>query len=242
MQKTGMAKKLVFDIETIGENFDSLDETTQDSLTRWIKKESENEIQYQQALSDVKNRLGFSPLTGEVVAIGVYDVEKERGAVYFQSLNENILEFEENGIKFKPMNEKEMLERFWKLAEVYEEFISFNGRSFDVPFLMIRSAIHKIKSSKNLVGKRYLNTHAREARHIDLLDQLTFYGTVRKKGNLHLWSRAFGIKSPKAEGVTGDDVGKLFKEKKYLEIAKYNVGDLIATKKLYEYWEKFLKF
>ena len=27
-----------------------------------------------------------------------------------------------------------------------------------------------------------------------------------------------------------------------LEIAKYNVGDLIATKTLYEYWEKFVKF
>lgn len=237
-----MTKKLVFDIETIGENFDVLDETTRDSLTHWIKKESETETQYQQALNDVKNRLGFSPLTGEIVAIGVYDVEKERGAVYFQSLENNISEFEENGIKFKPMSEKEMLERFWKLAESYEEFISFNGRSFDVPFLMIRSAIHKIRPSKNLVGKRYLNTHSREVRHIDLLDQLTFYGTVRKKGNLHLWSRAFGIKSPKAEGVTGDDVGKLFKEKKYLEIAKYNAGDLEATKQLYKYWNEYLKF
>jgi len=234
-------KKLVFDIETIGEDFETVDETTREVLTRWIKKESENERQYQEALNDVKNRLGFSPLTGEIVAIGVYDVEKERGAVYFQAPNGNISEFEENGVKFKPMGEKEMLERFWKLAEIYEEFISFNGRSFDVPFLMIRSAIHKIRPSKNLVGKRYLNTHLREARHIDLLDQLTFYGTVRKKGNLHLWSRAFGIKSPKTEGVTGDDVGKLFKEKKYLEIAKYNAGDLQATKKLYLEWDKYLK-
>ena len=63
-----------------------------------------------------------------------------------------------------------------------------------------------------------------------------------KKGNLHLWSRAFGISSPKAQGVTGDDVGKLFKQKKYLEIAKYNVGDLNATKELYEYWQKYMKF
>jgi len=74
-----------------------------------------------------------------------------------------------------------------------------------------------------------------------LQDLLTFYGSVRKKGSLHLWSRALGIKSPKADGVTGDDVGRLFKEKKYLEIAKYNVGDIRATRELYKVWTQFFK-
>ena len=92
------------------------------------------------------------------------------------------------------------------------------------------------------MANRYLSSQPRNAKHIDLLDQFTFYGAVRRKGNLHLWSRAFGIKSPKAEGITGDDVGHLFREKKFFEIAKYNVGDLIATKELYEKWEKFVKF
>ena len=78
------------------------------------------------------------------------------------------------------------------------------------------------------------------AKHIDLLDQLTFYGATRKKGNLHLWSKVFGIKSPKDEGVTGDDVGRLFKEKKFLDIARYNVGDLHATKELYDKWNNYL--
>ena len=30
--------KLIFDIETIGENFDELDSATQEVLTKWIKK------------------------------------------------------------------------------------------------------------------------------------------------------------------------------------------------------------
>ena len=62
--------KLVFDIETIGENYDELDEKTQEILTRWIKKESSNEDDYRIALEELKEGLGFSPLTGEVVAIG----------------------------------------------------------------------------------------------------------------------------------------------------------------------------
>lgn len=233
---------LVFDIETIGEDFDVLDQTTQDVLTRWIKKESDTQEEYKKALSDLKNGLGFSPLTGEVVAIGVYDTEKDKAAVYFQAPDGSVENSEEENIKFRVLREKELLRQFWNLAEKYDTFVSFNGRSFDVPFLMVRSAIHEVRPTKNLMANRYLSSQPKNARHIDLLDQFTFYGAVRRRGGLHLWSRAFGIKSPKAEGITGDDVGKLFKEKKFLEIAKYNVGDLIATKKLYEYWEKFLRF
>lgn len=234
--------KLVFDIETIGEDFDTLDGTTQEVLTRWIKKESDTDDEYEKALADLKNGLGFSPLTGQIVAIGVYDVEKDKGAVYFQDPDKTIENSEDENIKFRVLEEKEMLEQFWNLAEKYDEFISFNGRAFDVPFLMVRSAIHEIRPTKNLMANRYLSSQPKNARHIDLLDQLTFYGSVRRKGNLHLWSRAFGIKSPKAEGITGDDVGNLFKEKRFLDIAKYNVGDLRATKALYEYWEKYVKF
>jgi len=234
--------KLVFDIETIGDDFDTLDQTTQEVLTRWIKKESASDEEYEQQLADLKNGLGFSPLTGQVVAIGVYDVEKDKGAVYFQAPDGSVQDSEDGNIKFRVLGEKEMLAQFWNLAEKYDEFVSFNGRAFDVPFLFVRSAIHEIKPTKNLMANRYLSSQPQNAKHVDLLDQLTFYGAVRRKGNLHLWSKAFGIKSPKEDGVTGDDVGALFKEKKFFDIAKYNVGDLQATKALYEYLEKFMKF
>ena len=233
---------LIFDIETIGEDFDLLDKTTQEVLTRWIKKESENKEEYKVSLEELKSGLGFSPLTGEIVVIGVLDSEKNEGAVYFQALEEKLDDFEEDGIKFRPMPEKEILQKFWQVAKEYKEFVSFNGRGFDVPFIMVRSAVHGLRPTKDLMSNRYLGSQRFEAKHIDLLDQLSFYGAVRKKGNLHLWSRVFGIKSPKAEGISGDDVGKLFKEKKFIDIARYNVGDLRATKELYSYWDKYIRF
>lgn len=233
--------KLIFDIETIGENFDELDAATQEVLTKWIKKDSESAKEYAQALEELKSGLGFSPLTGQIVAIGVLDYDKNQGVVYFQAPGENFKDFQEENIIFKPSTEKEMLENFWKGAEKYNEFITFNGRSFDAPFLAVRSAVHKIKSTKDLMSNRYLNSQKFGATHIDLFDQLTFYGAVRRKGGLHLWCRAFGIISPKAQGVTGDDVAQLFKEKKYKEIARYNVGDLMATKELYDYWKNYIK-
>ncbi len=234
-------KKLVFDIETVGFNFESFDKTTKESLTSWIKKESASEEEYKAALEDLKNQLGFSPLTGEIVAIGILDVEKDKGAVYYQAPGEKANEILEEGIKFKNLTEKDILLSFWEAAKDYDEFISFNGRAFDAPFMVVRSAYHKIRPSINLMPNRYLESQKFGVKHIDLLDQLCFYGAVRKKGNLHLWSRLFGIKSPKEDGVTGDEVGKLFKEKRFLDIAKYNVGDLRATSKLYEYWNNYIR-
>lgn len=241
--------KLIFDIETIGDDYESLDEATQENLTRWIKKEAESEDEYKILLEDLKQGLGFSPLTGEVVAIGVLDPDTQKGAVYFQAPGHSGDDIEKQvrensarqNIKYEIGSEKEILEKFWQVASFCNEFISFNGRGFDGPFLTVRSAIHKIKPTKDLMSNRYLRSQKFNARHIDLLDQLTFYGAVRRKGSLHLWCKAFGIKSPKTDGVTGDQVGELFKNKEYLKIAQYNIGDLRATKELYDYWNNYVR-
>jgi len=78
--------------------------------------------------------------------------------------------------------------------------------------------------------------------HCDLIDVLTFYGAVRRKFSLHMWCNAFGIKSPKEEGITGHEVPELFRERQYLTIARYCVGDLYATKELFEFWERYVRF
>ncbi len=233
--------RLIFDIETVGEDWNGLDETSQHTLTRWIKKEfAEDGDDYQRALDDIKNGLGFSPLTGEVVAIGILDPDKDQGVVYYQAPGENAKETKDGNVTLKPMGEKEMLEAFWQGAQKYTEFIGYNSRAFDAPFLAIRSAIHGIRPTRNLLEGRY-PYQQRDCRHVDLQDELTFYGATNRKSGLHLYARAFGIKSPKADGTSGDDVARLFREKKFLDIATYNVGDLVATAELYKRWEKFVK-
>lgn len=234
---------LIFDIETVGEDFTALDETTQESLTRWIKRESgDDNDEYQAALKDLADGLGFSPLTGQVVVIGVLDVEREKSAVYYQPADANDTDFVEDDCKYEVLSEKAMLEKFWEIATKYDTFVTFNGRQFDVPFMMVRSAVHGVKPTKNLLANRYLQYQPWNAKHIDLLDQLSFYGAMRRKGSLHLWTRAFGIESPKAQGVTGDDVGDLFKAGRHQTIARYNARDLMATRALYERYREYFVF
>jgi DNA polymerase elongation subunit (family B) len=159
--------------------------------------------------------------------------------------NAQVIEGESGGsitMLTKNTTEKEMLQKFWEVVEKYDTFVTFNGRAFDVPFLMVRSALAGIRPSKNLLANRYLNYHPSNARHIDLLDQLTFYGAMRKKGSLHLWCRAFGIESPKSQGVDGDDVKALYDHGKSADIARYNARDLEATTLLYQKYVTFLQF
>ena len=234
-------KKMVLDIETVGEDFDRMDETTREIVTRWTRKEAQSEKELKVALEELKSGMGFSPLTGEIAVIGTLDCDENKGAVYYQAPGEKLEDFNEDGLVFRAMSEKEMLLKFWEIATHYGEFVTFNGRGFDVPFMVIRSAIHDIRPTKDLMSNRYLGSQRQAARHIDLQDQLSFYGSVRRKGNLHLWARAFGIKSPKAEGVSGDMVTPMFRAKKYADIARYNAGDLRATKELYHYWDKYIR-
>jgi hypothetical protein len=139
-------------------------------------------------------------------------------------------------IEFIGGNEYQILEQFWKTIEKYEQIISFNGRTFDGPFLMIRSAVLGVKPSRNLVPYRYSPKD-----HCDLLDQLTFYGAFRRF-SLDFYCKAFGIKSPKSEGITGLSLGELYRNGEYRRIAQYCLGDTIATAELFRRWDLYLNF
>ena len=232
--------RLVFDIETVGEEIAQMDEITRASITKRARKEASDEEEFNIMVDDIESEFALSPLTGQIVAIGVLDADSMKGAVYFQAPGAEISETEENGIKLKPMSEAEMLNHFWKIAENASEFIGFNSRGFDAPFLIARSAINSIQPTVDLMSDRYGRFGVK---HTDLYDQLSFYGASRfAHGSLHMWCRALGIKSPKESGVKGDDVGSFFREGKFLDIAKYNMGDIIATKELYDRWTRYFRF
>lgn len=228
---------LVFDIETIGKDFDKFDKKSKSIFKDWAEREATTEEELKKELEQIKEGLPLSPFLGEIVTIALMD-DQGRGGVYFQAPSSKIKDFEEGDIKYRVGTEKEILERFWEIAGNYQRFITFNGRGFDAPYLMIRSAVSKVRPSINLMYNRYLSLQ-RGVQHIDLSDQLTFYGAVRRYPKLHFATQAFGIKSPKGD-LDGKEVPKAFKDKKYEEIARYCLADVIATKELYEYWNQYL--
>ncbi len=218
--------RVIFDIETVGVDFSSLDEQAQEYLLKAARTPEERAL--------VPETLSFSPLTGQVVAIAMLNPDTQKGAVYFQAPGQELAEFEENGITYLAGDEKTILDRFWRTLAFYDQCVTFNGRSFDGPFLMVRSAINKVKPGKNLVPNRYWDDH------IDLYDRLGFFGAVRRTMTLHMWCQALGIPSSKANGVTGFDVASLYKEARYMDIARYCMDDVRATASLFQVWDEYI--
>jgi DNA polymerase elongation subunit (family B) len=220
--------RIIFDIETAGKDLDALDKPVQEYLLRNAASQDEQK--------EVEDSLSFYPLTAEIITIGMFDPDKQNGRIFFQNNSDPTLPFEEDGFTFETGTEKEIIQKFWDTLKQFNQFITFNGRSFDCPFILIRSALHHIQPKKELLPYRYGDAH------IDLLDQLTFYGAFRRRFSLDMWCRTFDIKSPKEEGITGYQVKGLYKAGRYLEIARYCAGDLKATAQLFSIWEKYIKF
>jgi 3'-5' exonuclease len=219
---------IIVDIETAGIDFESLDEKSQKYLLKYSETEEEKE--------ETRERLGLSPLTGEIISIGLFNPKTEKGAVYYQGEKGKDDNFEEDGINFRAGSEKEILENFWKNVSNYKQVVTFNGRSFDAPYIHLRSAISQVKPSRNLMPYRYDHKT-----HCDLLEQFTFYGATRRF-TLDFYLKRFGIKSSKEGGVDGSQVTQMFRDGRNKEIAKYCARDVIATAKLFKYWEDYLKF
>jgi 3'-5' exonuclease len=219
--------RVIFDIETAGRDFDTLEPPVQDYLLKWAATDDERQ--------EVRDSLSFYPQTGEIIAIGMYNPDSGRGTVFFQNNSDPLLPFEDEGITYETGTEKEIIERFWDTIKTYKQFVTFNGRGFDCPFIMVRSAVHRVKPLRDLMPNRYGD------QHIDLFDQLTCYGATRRKFSLDMWCRTFGIKSPKEDGITGYDVKDLYRSGKYADIARYCAGDIKSTAELFTVWEKYIK-
>jgi DNA polymerase elongation subunit (family B) len=228
---------LVFDIETVGESWESFDETTVAALSQWVERASRNDEERERLLLQLKDGLGFSPATGAIVSIALFDTVRREGAVYVDG-GETHDDWREGSFTYRLRSEREMLEEFWEGLAEYAVIATFNGRSFDMPFLIHRSIAHGLQVDASFMRQRYLSRQT-EHFHVDLLDELTFYGAMARKPNLHLFCRLYGIESPKSD-VSGHDVAALYAAGEYERIARYNARDVEATAELYALWRKFL--
>ena len=216
-------KRLVIDIETVGTPWEEHDQYVREYL---IKGLSEAEAE------EEKRRGGLSPFRGEIVAIGVVNADDGRSCVLYQVPGQEELQSRKDGTRtYISGNEEAILRKFWDFMGRDDRFISFNGRQFDGPFLMIRSAIHGVTPKRDLVGNRY-----RFHPNCDLRDALTFCGTINTRQirfNLDFACKTFGIQSSKTDSMDGRAVENLFREGRYEEIADYCLDDVRATSELY---------
>ncbi len=222
------SNRLVIDIETVGYPLDAFDDEQQEYLLKFSKTDEEREETIQ--------KFSLYPTTAQILAIGLLNLDTQRARILLQAETSFEKTLEDGMVQVIANDERTILQQFWSDIVHYQQLISFNGRGFDFPFLLLRSAILGVKPTRNLLGYRYDTLQ-----HCDLLEQFTFYGALRKF-NLDFYCKVFGIDSPKSHGITGLDMQRLYQEKRYSEIAEYNVRDLKATAELFKIWQQYLSF
>src|SRR5215216_4916243 len=175
-------KKLVIDIETVGTPWEDLDPYVREYMMKGL---SEGDAE------EAKRSGGLSPFRGKIVAIGVINIGDGRSCVLYEVPGQTELRVEKTTARtYISGTEKQILEKFWKFFDSDSRFISFNGRQFDGPFLMIRSAVNGVRPVRDLVGQRY-ELHP----NCDLREALSFFGTPNFRQfrfNLDLACKAFG--------------------------------------------------
>jgi hypothetical protein len=233
--------KLVFDIETTALPLEGFDAVQQEYLFR----EAENlpdPAQRPVRREEIQRQFSLWPLTGQVVCIAMVNAESGRGKVLFLADDAEAARDWPNAADFLPCaDESDLLTEFWEVAVHYDSIVTFNGRTFDVPFLYLRSALLNVPISR----KDWLGYRFQTEPHCDLLEQLTFYNVSGRDGaarrfNLDFYCKAFGIESPKSHGITGMDISRLVQEGRGREIAQYCLGDVHATVELYRIWKERL--
>lgn len=220
--------RIVFDIETLGFPLESFDQEAQTYLMRFADSDEK--------IEELKKNLNLHALTAQILCVALYNPDTQRGKVFFQSARKEEFYSDDHSCQYASGTEEEILRNFWEIIPKYDQFITFNGRSFDCPFLLLRSAKLGVQTTRNLMPYRYDSDI-----HCDLLEQLTFYQATRRF-SLDFYCKSFGIESPKAKGITGLDMKKLFDEKRFRDIADYCYGDVLATAELYRRWFAYLNF
>jgi 3'-5' exonuclease len=218
---------VVLDIETAGHSWDALDDGQKTYLRKNARTDEERER--------LPETLSLWPLTGKIIVVAMLNPDTGRGRVWYEKTDGRREEVSADG-RFKLVGDTEaqLLAEFWKAMRRFQRFVTFNGRGFDGPFLMLRSAVLGIAPTRNLVGYRYALRP-----HTDLLEAVTFFGASRK-WNLDFTCKAFGVESPKEQGMDGFSVGPYYRAGRIAEIAEYCRRDVEATAGLFRKLEKTL--
>ncbi len=218
-----MFSKIILDIETAGVDWDTLAEDTQNYLLK--RAESEKDVQ------KTKSIIGLWAPLSKVVVIGLLNPASNKAMILSQgSPDETPAENQQGEISVSHFrgDEATILTRFWELIPSFNHYITFNGKGFDCPFLMLRSLILGITPTRNLDTRRYSVKP-----HCDLLEVLSFFGATRKF-TLQFWCQTLGIEDPKAKFGDGSHVQEAYKKGRIEDIIEYNLADLVATARLYQ--------
>jgi 3'-5' exonuclease len=217
---------IVFDIEVAGFPWEEVDEITRGYLLNRERDPARRDA--------VPERTALYPGLGKVVAIGMWLIDEDRGLILLEGEHAEMHPWEkvQHSQIFRG-SEAQLLEVFWEKIQApgkgrrQPQVITYNGRGYDGPMLMVRSAQLGVTPSRTLVPNRYAIED-----HCDLMDTFSFFGASRDRYSLDYWCRRFDVESPKGS-IDGSQVARAYRDGRIEDIGEYCLRDVRATAELY---------
>jgi len=209
-----LLRYLVFDIETVP--LSGLPEPLEREVARRTKREVEKgDLAPPEAETLVRS---VSPFFGRVLAIGMRLYNDATGETKDKVISE--------------ATEEATLQSFFETinhpASQDLRYMHYNGLGFDVPFLIIRAAVHGIAiNSPRFQNQRRFSYDP----HVDVMQFLSRWG--REGVSLDMACRSFGVPSPKEGEVKGETVAAAFEQGDLEAVREYVMRDVEATYRLF---------
>ncbi len=183
---------ILLTITTTAPSWETVPPDLQSLLTRFIAHATTDELKAAELREQTIQKRKFSPWTGSIESLALFDYERRETIIY--TIDKTTIEAED-GVTVYERTEAEILAAFWEGAIAYDRFVTFQGRRFVVPFLLERSAICRVRPTVNLLTSRYLQKQG-FVQHVDLFDQVTYYGQLPRRPSLALLTAAYGLEVP----------------------------------------------
>ena len=204
-------KVITFDVETITDSsvIPLLPPIEPDSRLKDPKKIEEN---VKKKEIDRNSKLGLDPATARICCFG-WHVDGKTDSIMLQ---------EESGDA-----EKMLLNGAWKVLVEGDHFVTFNGNNFDIPVLLMRSLVNRVKPAINISTKKYTIIN-----HTDVRAVLSRWDNYAK-GTLDFYSRLLLGETPKGD-FDGSQVQDMWDMQLFDDIAEYCQKDCEMTFRIYE--------
>ena len=210
-------KYFCIDIETYADDM-------KDDFNEYQKtKKSKTLVQpkaIEKAIAEAESKFALSPITGQIILIGIMNND---GKIQQYGLD--------------GATEKVTLEDGWRAINMLMDdgyrMISFNGKSFDIPY-MFRRAIIKGIMLKPTIAVNELTHPYSNFYHYDVYNVLEW----NKAGSLEVWNYLMGF------GTTfeseGNAIAEWYEKKEYSTILSKNQADLRKTGRIYEILKRWV--
>lgn len=195
-------KKFYFDIETL-----PAEEDKHEILKKLYEKKKEKNPKTRQTLEEYLEDTNFGGAFGRIFCI-CYAID-------------------DGSVESLSGDERELLEKFWKLIADVDQFVGHNILEFDLKFIMQRSIILKVKPTRPIDFRKYQKVPI-----YDIMHEWTNWG--REGVTMDALAHAMGIPSSKDGGIDGSQVHEFYKNSKHKEIIDYCCRDVEVTRAIYK--------